>query len=640
MPQSSPKKQNDLKELVEHIKNVSGSDRTGGTEIPSQSNSSTTPVGEKEGVAGSTCSSDENRSQSSSCVSNNAVRSASDAEIDFYCRQTSMFAQEQHVDYFVADSAAHADDTAVRRLRPPLGPRGNGSSNGCDNSFTDIIYSRRYGPPDSGAGTECGVGMMMLEAVGQARKREDDWKGPVNVYVKFGGRPLELVLNHSGEGGTFSCPCCDSVFELSFKQCKRGAENIGEDKNENNISESNVFHLGGIVGVPTEGSTVGAAPAHASVKWSCGTPPRSSCTHRRLDSCSSGVTTVATFEEFTRAMWPDVRLKSNVFNGQHDETSHQSRVNLLPHNAGSSLFPLLPSFSPTSFVRAYVGEGSLPWEATLNNVPAVIVSCCVAIMNIVVVLFLQNHVIDTRDHLGLFIVGTYLIFASHFVVYYFLGHYSVSFRRVSREKQFYTISNLIKAGILASLVPFATIHLTYIIVLDEWDTNTLRNLGCIYAVPDFVSMLIVKRMSWSTWFHHLCVLLFNFFSIMNDYTRENVCRCVVVYAAFSTFAYCVNVLLASRFLGVPHDIARILSRVSLVAYMLFCILNWAWQAYYIQRLLWGGHEHWTVYVYLLLVWLPMYDDITLFKWLLQNARNMAFTASQHRGYNDRREHNE
>ncbi|ORC93338.1 uncharacterized protein TM35_000012150 [Trypanosoma theileri] len=294
-----------------------------------------------------------------------------------------------------------------------------------------------------------------------------------------------------------------------------------------------------------------------------------------------------------------------------------------------SFFPALPSFSATSFVRAYVGEGNSPWEATLHTRPAIIVCSCVAAMNLVVVQFLQQHVLDTRDHIGLFIVGTYMILASYYMAYYFLGRCSHSFRRISHDKKFYTIANLIKAGILVSLVPFATFHLIHIILFDEWDTNTLQNLGCIYTIPDFVSMIVVKRMSWSTWTHHLCVLLFNFFSITNDYQKENICRCLVVYAAFSTFAYCVNVLLASRFLGVPPNVARVLSFIAVVVYILCCATNWTWQVYYLSKLLRGGHDHWTVYAYMFLICLVMYDDVTLNKWLLHNAKSTAFAAAQY-----------
>lgn len=284
----------------------------------------------------------------------------------------------------------------------------------------------------------------------------------------------------------------------------------------------------------------------------------------------------------------------------------------------------LPSYSSTSFVRAYVSDISLSLE------PAIIVSALTAALNIIVVYFLQQHVLDTRDHLGLFLIGSYMVFASYYMIYYFLERFSDSFRRIaSQDKKFYIIGNLIKAGILISITPFACVHLVKIIVFEEWESDTLRNLGCIYTIPDFISMVIVRRMRWSTWVHHACVVLFNYVNIMNNYQHENVCRCVVVYAAFSSFAYCVNVLLASRFLGVSVNVARVLSFVALVVYALCCAVNWAWQVYYLRRLLISGHDHWTVYVYMLLISLVMWDDIVLNSWLLHHARNNAYVASQH-----------
>lgn len=287
-------------------------------------------------------------------------------------------------------------------------------------------------------------------------------------------------------------------------------------------------------------------------------------------------------------------------------------------------FSSLPTYSSTSFVRAYVSDISLSLE------PAVIVSGLAAALNMVVVSFLQHHVLDTRDHLGVFLIGSYMIFASYYMIYYFLERFSSSFRRIaSQDKKFYIIGNLIKAGILVSITPFAVVHLSKIILLDVWEGNILRNLGCIYAIPDFISMVIVRRMRWSTWFHHLCVVIFNYFSILNNYNDENVCRCVVVYAAFSSFAYCVNVLLASRFLGVSANVARLLSFAALVVYAFCCAVNWAWQVYYLRRLLTRGHDHWTVYVYMFLISLVMWDDVVLNRWLLNHARNNAYAAAQH-----------
>lgn len=233
---------------------------------------------------------------------------------------------------------------------------------------------------------------------------------------------------------------------------------------------------------------------------------------------------------------------------------------------------------------------------------------------------LQEHVLSTKNHVGVFLLGSYVVFSSYFVAYYFLERLSMSFRKVSPDKKFYTISNLIKAGVLAAVTPFAVYHLQRIMLHDDWDSNTLQNLGCIFAIPDFVSLLVVRRMSTTTIVHHICVCIFNYFSIQNDYGKENICRLIVVYAAFSSFAYCVNMLLASRFLGVPANVARHLSLAALVVYMACCAVNWMWQVHYLRHLIGGPNDHWTVYLYMVLISFVMWDDLVLNRWLLQNAR--------------------
>lgn len=283
----------------------------------------------------------------------------------------------------------------------------------------------------------------------------------------------------------------------------------------------------------------------------------------------------------------------------------------------------LPTYSSTSFVRAYVSKSDL------SLTPAVIVSGLTAIFIMIICCFLQRHVLDTLDHLGLFLIGSYLILSSYYTIYYFLERYSLSFQRIqSTQKKFYIIGNLIKAGVLISITPFAAYHLTKMIVFDEWDTQTLQSLGSIYVIPDFISLMIVKRMRWSTWMHHLCVVLFNYFSIMNDYRDENVLRCVVVYAGFSSFAYCVNVLLASRFLGLSPNAAHILSFFALLIYGACCAVNWSWQVYYLHRLLTTGHQSWPIMLYICLIVIVVYDDLVLNKWLWRYASNMEMISHQ------------
>lgn len=322
---------------------------------------------------------------------------------------------------------------------------------------------------------------------------------------------------------------------------------------------------------------------------------------------------------------PDVAMEhGGQEEGQEQATwPHFSPTPALPPRRYPTTLAALPTYSSTSFVRAYLPQSDLSFT------PAVVVSTLTAWISIVSCFYLQRHKLDRLDHLGLFLIGSYLVWSSYYSVYYFLERYSDSFQRIhSTHKKFYVIGNLIKAGVLISVMPFAAFHLTKIIVFEEWDSDALQNLGCIYVIPDFISMIVVKRMRWSTWTHHLCVVLFNYFSIMNDYRTENVLRCVVVYAAFSSFAYCVNVLLASRFLGLSPNAAHILSYFALFIYGGCCAVNWSWQVYYLHRLITAGHRNWPVVLYMCLIVVVVYDDLILNKWLWRYAINTGFISQQ------------
>uniref|UniRef100_A0A6S9XHW2 Uncharacterized protein n=1 Tax=Chrysotila carterae TaxID=13221 RepID=A0A6S9XHW2_CHRCT len=69
-----------------------------------------------------------------------------------------------------------------------------------------------------------------------------------------------------------------------------------------------------------------------------------------------------------------------------------------------------------------------------------------------------------------------------------------------------------------------------LVIRDEWNTQRIRNLGVLYAIPDFVSLFLVSRMAFSTKLHHVCVVVFMVANLFNDYSDDGVGRALVVYA--------------------------------------------------------------------------------------------------------------
>merc|ERR1711977_801898 len=102
-------------------------------------------------------------------------------------------------------------------------------------------------------------------------------------------------------------------------------------------------------------------------------------------------------------------------------------------------------------------------------------------------------------------------------------------------------------------------------------------MGVLYAIPDAVSLLLVERMAFSTKVHHICVVLFMAVNMCVTYEQETVGRALVVYAVLSTFAYLVNLLLASRFLPVSKPVSLVLSVLALAIYSSCLAVNWLWQ---------------------------------------------------------------
>ena len=266
------------------------------------------------------------------------------------------------------------------------------------------------------------------------------------------------------------------------------------------------------------------------------------------------------------------------------------------------------------------------YDVRLNALPSYALFLPIACVFACASAFLEVYVVSARAHFAVFAVGTYVVFSSYFVADYFLARQSTSYARIPDDKKFYVLSNLIKSAVLTAYTPQAAYLLYQAIHLDEWSTPRIRSLGVLYAIPDFVSLFLVQRMALTTKAHHVCVVIFMVINLYNDYAHENVCRALVVYAVFSTFAYLVNLLLASRFLPVKPRMSLAMSAVALVVYTSCLAINWMWQVGFVASLharKWAdgdAHAVGAIYAYLAAISMVVYDDVVLTKWLLANCK--------------------
>jgi len=271
--------------------------------------------------------------------------------------------------------------------------------------------------------------------------------------------------------------------------------------------------------------------------------------------------------------------------------------------------------------RSFITD-SFQHKELLNDGPTLALGVPVFLVFLGLSLFLESVVLSATAHLAVFAVGSYVVFSSYYVANHFMSRLSTSYAAIPADKQFYVLSNLIKSAVLLAYCPSAATTLFRALALDEWANMRIRNLGVLYAIPDAVSLLLVSRMATSTVVHHLCVVAFMVVNLYIDYEHESIGRALVVYGIFSTFAYLVNLLLASRFLPVLPSVSLVLSALALVIYVSTLGINWLWQIQFLWKLVrsptLGAAHAASIAIYLCLIALVVRDDIVLVKWLWKN----------------------
>jgi len=285
---------------------------------------------------------------------------------------------------------------------------------------------------------------------------------------------------------------------------------------------------------------------------------------------------------------------------------------------------------PFLFCRGFIKDLNNSKEL-LNDGPTLALGVPVFFVFLCLSAFLESCIVSASAHLAVFAVGSYVVFSSYFVANHFMSRWSTSYASIPDDKKFYVLSNLIKSAVLLAYCPSAAYTLYRALALDEWSTNRIRNLGVLYAIPDTVSLLLVSRMATSTRVHHLCVVLFMVVNLHIEYEHESIGRALVVYGIFSTFAYLVNLLLASRFLPVLPSVSLILSGLALAIYASTLGINWLWQVHFLCRLATsptlGLMQAFSIVVYLGLIALVVRDDLVLVQWLWKNVSRAAQLAA-------------
>ena len=92
-------------------------------------------------------------------------------------------------------------------------------------------------------------------------------------------------------------------------------------------------------------------------------------------------------------------------------------------------------------------------------------------------IFMDIYILSSGSCITVFIIGSYVIFSSYFMIHYYLEKMSESYRNINEQKKFYILSNLIKSAALLAYSPIALKTLYSALALNIWHTQRIRNMG-------------------------------------------------------------------------------------------------------------------------------------------------------------------
>lgn len=202
---------------------------------------------------------------------------------------------------------------------------------------------------------------------------------------------------------------------------------------------------------------------------------------------------------------------------------------------------------------------------------------------------------------------------------FILNKYVKSFREINpAHKKIYVVKNYIKSFFLASLCFF----LYYFFDLLNGTLNLMfvKRCAIYYVMNDVIGLLLVKKLPTTTKIHHMTTSLCGLLVVMKESNNLDVLTLIVLYAVFSSMAFCVNFYLGFRIHSKDIKIKRYLSNASFWIYLLSCIVNWILQGFLATMVIPTSPIIHTL-IYFAFLYSVGKDDIVLMKWLYDDHNN-------------------
>lgn len=204
------------------------------------------------------------------------------------------------------------------------------------------------------------------------------------------------------------------------------------------------------------------------------------------------------------------------------------------------------------------------------------------------------------------------------VLYYILDSYVPAFNRINPEhKKMYVVKNFMKSFTLACIccaMPFFADEL----INGTYDLYLIKRCAIYYTINDIMGLLMVKKLPTTTVIHHTTTTLCGLFTQFKNSSNLDIISLIVIYAVFSSMAFCVNFYLGYQVFSENIKRKKMLSLMSLIIYFATCIVNWSVQLYLGYQLFNVSLTQFSLYVAFFMS--VSRDDVILMKWLYNDYK--------------------
>jgi hypothetical protein len=217
-----------------------------------------------------------------------------------------------------------------------------------------------------------------------------------------------------------------------------------------------------------------------------------------------------------------------------------------------------------------------------------------------------------------FSIVFYFTFFMYIIVEKLLNEYSTTFKNINPEhKKSYVVKNYIKSFFLAGLC--FGIPQCFELLNGTLDLIFIKRCCIYYIMNDILGLLIVQKLPTTTKIHHLTTSSCGLAIMMKTSTHLDILTLIVLYAIFSSIAFCVNFYLGLRVYSTNIKLKKFLSITSFWIYFISCMISWVFQAFMAYIII-PNVPLWHTILYFIFLFSVGRDDIILMKWLFDDNK--------------------